>query len=186
MSDEFRKCIANMIKHLTEGGIKALDEMVATEQVTPDERRALQYKFCRGMGDAQRAMESPKEAVATGWKLQGDSCVNSTMDHKVRMAAERVLAHILGQSWRVRKLGPMESTPAIDARGSCFEALREAVTAKPSEIERPEWADPATEERPCRYCGGAGHYSGSCPKNAADMRRFERPTSGDVSSDQQG
>jgi len=147
VADTFNQHLAKLIKHLTDAGVDTLAEMLAEERITADEKRSLQYQFCRGMNSAHFAMSEPKTAVRSSRTMQGDRYVTSTIESNIRMAAERVLDRMFGKDWRVsgQSLGPLAPKPGVDTWGGCFEALRKAVIAKPSEIERPEWANTKEE-----------------------------------------
>lgn len=143
MTDAFNQHLSKLIRRLTDAGVDALAEMLANGRITAYEKRNLQNQFCRGMSSAHFTMAEPKKAVETNLRTQGDRCVDSKIDHNIRMAAENFLVAFLGEGWRNIDLSVADDDPEVRLYvHEHLPKLRAAVLAKPSEIKRPEWSKP--------------------------------------------
>lgn len=152
--------IARLIEQLRGMGISLLDEMENTGQVSPEDRRTLQYEFCSGLSSAHFAMDQPKEAVASHNSISKDRQISSTIDHGIRMAVEDWLEHVLSPEWRLANISSVQFLPSIVLFREHLTKLRDAVRAKPSEV-RARLNQRITIK--CAHCHQPGHAARLCP-----------------------
>lgn len=152
--------MAHLLDDLREAGTSVLDEMEKAGEVTNDQRRALQYDFISGINSAHLVMADAGAALRSHERSFQDGQVRVKRVGDVRLSVENWLEYVLGPEWRLADISLVQFPPTIQELRVHLVALREALTAKPSEIIEKL---PDSDVPKCSRCHQSGHVGPDCP-----------------------